>query len=189
MRVVARDRRDEELPVAAARAGDATAWDALFRRYQLPLFTYAMDLVRNHQASLDIVQETFIRAVRHLAGLHEDSRFGSWLFGIAHQQVVQHWRRHGRSLFSDEPIPETCSDPEPDPRFQLMRAEESTALLAAVDALPPVQRSAILLYFLESFSIEEIAEATGTSPGTVKSRLHYAKRTLRTTLDRRLSPP
>jgi hypothetical protein len=56
-----------------ARAGDAAAWDVLFRRYQLPLYAYIFELVRNEQASLDTVQETFIAAVRHLDGLRDDA--------------------------------------------------------------------------------------------------------------------
>ncbi|MCX6924592.1 MAG: hypothetical protein NT154_15460, partial [Verrucomicrobia bacterium] len=74
----------EQLPVPQARAGDPAAWDVLFRRYQLPLYVYAFELVHDEQASRDIVQETFINATRHLGGLRDDGKFGSWLFGIAH---------------------------------------------------------------------------------------------------------
>ncbi|HWI58722.1 MAG TPA: sigma factor, partial [Bacillota bacterium] len=87
---------NDQLPVPQARAGDPAAWDALFRRYQLPLYVYVFELVQQEQASLDIVQETFINAVRHLSSLREDSKFGSWLFGIAHQKSVQRWRKQTR---------------------------------------------------------------------------------------------
>ncbi len=86
----------EELPVSQARAGDPAAWDALFRRYQLPLYVYVFELVRDEQASLDIVQETFINAARHIGGLREDAKFSGWLFGIAHQKCVQRWRKQTR---------------------------------------------------------------------------------------------
>ena len=74
----------EQLPVADARAGAQEAWNALFQRYQLPLYAYVHELVRAEQPSLNIVQEAFITATRHLASLRDDDRFGSWLFGIAH---------------------------------------------------------------------------------------------------------
>ena len=64
----------EQLPVSQALAGDAAAWDALFRRYQLPLYVYIFELVRDEQASLDIVQETFINAARHTSSLRDDER-------------------------------------------------------------------------------------------------------------------
>src|SRR5216684_4338669 len=86
----------EQLPVLQARAGEPQAWDTLFRRYQLPLYVYVFELVHDEQASLDIVQETFINAVRHLGGLRDDEKFGSWLFGIAHQKCIQRWRKQSR---------------------------------------------------------------------------------------------
>lgn len=176
MRAVA---EDANLPVAAARTGSPDAWDTLFRRYQLPLFTYVMDLLRDEQTSLDLVQETFLRAVRHLGSLREDARFGSWLFGIAHQQVVQQWRRRGRSPFADDPVPETAIADDPAPGHDLVRQEEAERLLAAVDALPEAQRSVVLLHYLEDFPLIEIARITGAPLGTVKTRLHHARRALR----------
>ena len=79
----------EQLPVSQARAGEPAAWDALFHRYQLPLYVYVFELVHDEQASLDLVQETFIAAVRHISSLRDDAKFGSWLFGIARNLIAQ----------------------------------------------------------------------------------------------------
>ena len=95
----------EQLPVSQARAGKPAAWDVLFRRYQWPLYVYVFELVRQEQTSLDIVQETFIAAARHIGGLREDGKFGSWLFGIAHQKVIQHWRKRTEVLLEEIPEP------------------------------------------------------------------------------------
>src|SRR5580698_4879866 len=95
----------EQLPVAEARAGEPAAWDALFRRYQLPLYVFVFELVRDEQAALDVVQETFIAAVRHIGSLREDGRFGSWLFGIAHQKCIQRWRKRTEVLLDEIPQP------------------------------------------------------------------------------------
>src|ERR1039458_4155202 len=86
----------EQLPVLQAKAGEPEAWDIFFRRYQLPLYVYVFELVHDEQTSLDLVQETFIAAVRHIGGLRDDARFGSWLFGIAHQKCIQRWRKKNR---------------------------------------------------------------------------------------------
>src|SRR5215467_938243 len=94
----------EQLPVADARAGDPEAWDRLFRRYQLPLYVYVFELVHDEQTSLDIVQESFINAARHLGTLRENDKFGSWLFGIAHQKCLQLWRKTGRKERSYEEL-------------------------------------------------------------------------------------
>ena len=173
----------EQLPVAGARAGESGAWDTLFRRYQLPLYVYVFELVRDEQTSLDLVQETFINAIKHIGSLREDDKFGSWLFGIAHQKCIQRWRRQTR----EEVLLDEMSDPPPefgaDPGELLLRREEEAEFMNRLNQLPPPQRSALLLHFIEDFSLEEIAAITGTTLGTVKSRIHYAKKALRKLLE------
>ncbi|SRR5579862_363865 len=169
----------EQLPVLQARAGEPAAWDTLFRRYQLPLYVYVFELVHDEQASLDLVQETFIAAVRHIGGLREDGRFGSWLFGIAHQKCIQRWRKQNREEVSLDEIPESPDESEGAPDDLLIRQEQEAGFMQVLNQLPLPQRAVLLLYFVENFSIEEIARITNTPPGTVKSRLFYAKRALR----------
>ncbi len=171
----------EQLPVPQARAGEPAAWDALFRRYQLPLYVFVFELVRDEQASLDIVQETFIAAVRHLGGLRDDAKFGSWLFGIAHQKCVQRWRKR-REVLLDE-ITEMPDEFEDCPDELLIRREQETEFMNLLNQLPLPQRSVLLLHFIEDFPLEEIARITETPLGTVKSRLHYAKKALRKLLE------
>ena len=169
----------EPLPVAKARSGDHGSWDTLFRRYQLPLYAYVVELVQNEQASLDIVQETFISAVRHIADLRDDEKFGSWLFGIAHQKCVQHWRRNHRTAAAFDELAETSVDDVELPFEMLIREEDEAELMRLVHQLPVAQRCVLLLHFLEDFSLEEVARITGVPIGTVKSRLHYAKLALK----------
>ncbi|MFN7137847.1 MAG: RNA polymerase sigma factor [Limisphaerales bacterium] len=174
--------------VVKARAGDAAAWDQLFRRYQLPLYSYVYELVRHEQESLDIVQETFINAVRHLGSLRDDQKFGSWLFGIAHQKCVQLWRRQNRRRLFEEPQEEEAIEQEAsfdgDPSELLLRKEQEEQFLQLLEQLEPPHRAVLLLHFIEEFSLEQIAEITGTNAGTVKSRMHYAKRALRKLLEK-----
>ena len=175
----------EQLPVAAARAGDAAAWDALFRRYQLPLYVYVVELLHNKDTALDVVQETFINATRYISALRDDAKFGSWLFSIAHQKVQQHWRRPRR----DEPLPDDTGEEfvagEELPDEFLVRVEQEQELMTLLNQLSEAHRSVLLLHFLEGFSLEEIASVTNVGVGTVKSRLHYAKKSLRGLLTER----
>ncbi len=171
----------EQLPVPQARAGEPAAWDVLFRRYQLPLYVYVFELVRNEQTSLDLVQETFIAAARHITGLRDDDKFGSWLFSIAHQKVIQHWRKR-REILLDE-IPDLPDEFEDGPDDLLIRREQEAEFMNLLNQLPPPQRAVLLLHFIEDFSLEEIARITETQLGTVKSRLHYAKKSLRKLLE------
>ncbi len=170
----------------AARHNAPDAWDTLLKRHQLPLYTYAAELLRDESAALDVVQETFVAAVRHIATLRDDARFASWLFGIAHQKIVQQWRRVRRdeALFVAHHDADDFTDTETaDPRTLLLQHEHAAAFFKLVDALPDSQRSTLLLHVLEDFSLAEIADITGVPVGTVKSRLHHAKRALRRKVD------
>jgi RNA polymerase sigma-70 factor (ECF subfamily) len=173
----------ELLPVQQAKAGEPEAWNILFRRYQLPLYVYVFEMARDEQTTLDIVQETFIAAVRHIGSLREDAKFGGWLFGIAHQKFVQWWRKQNRAAAAREEFAEPPPDLEDGPDELLIRREQEAEFMRLLNQLPPSQRSVLLLYFVEDFSLEQISEITGTPVGTVKSRLHYAKRALRKLLE------
>jgi RNA polymerase sigma-70 factor (ECF subfamily) len=175
---------DSEL-VNAARHHAPAAWDTLLKRHQLPLYTYAAELLRDDTAALDVVQETFASAVRHIASLRDDARFAAWLFGIAHQKCVQHWRRTQRAadvfapLAADDSPDDWPDNDATDPRTVLLHHERAQEFFALLEKLPPAQHSTLLLHVLEDFSLEEIAIITGVPVGTVKSRLHHAKRALR----------
>src|SRR5947209_11174852 len=131
------------------------AWDTLFRRYQLPLYVYVVELVQDEQTSLDIVQETFISAVKHLASLREDEKFGSWLFGIAHQKCIQRWRKKGREAILLEAFAGDEPEQEAGPVELLIRAEEEAEFMTLLNQLPAAQRAVLLLHFVEDFSLEE----------------------------------
>ena len=169
----------EQLPVAAARAGSPEAWDALFQRYQLPLYAYVFELIRSEQTALDVVQETFISAARNLASLRDDDRFGSWLFSIAHRKCVDRWRKSGREEPLEPEVADALPTDESDPSELLIRREQEVKFMQLIEQLPPPQRSVLLLHFVQDFSLEEIAGITGAQLGTVKSRMHYAKLALR----------
>ena len=144
-------------------------------------------MVRHEQESLDVVQETFINAVRYIDGLRDNEKFGSWLFGIAHQKCVQLWRKRSRRQLFEGTVEELQEDgPAPDPNDPgelLLRKEQEEQFLRTLEQLEPPHRAVLLLHFIEDFSIEQIAEITGTNRGTVKSRMHYAKRALRKLLE------
>jgi len=172
-----------QLPVREARAGEPEAWEALLARYRLPLYAYVYELVHQEQTSLDIVQETFINAARHIHTLQRDEKFGSWLFSIAHQRCMQHWRKQRPVEIPIDPLDEDFPEPEPGPQELLIRKEQEEAFMKLLGQLAMPHRAVLLLHLVEDFSLEEIARITGTQIGTVKSRLHYARKALRGLLE------
>jgi RNA polymerase sigma-70 factor (ECF subfamily) len=140
-------------------------------------------LVHDEQASLDIVQESFINSARYIGSLHEDGKFGSWLFGIAHQKCIQRWRKQAREEDLRDELAAVPVEFEDDPAELLIREEQEAEFMKLLNQLPLPQRSVLLLHYVEDFSLEEIAGITGAQLGTVKSRLHYAKKALRRLLE------
>jgi RNA polymerase sigma-70 factor (ECF subfamily) len=177
------DTLPETMPVSRAREGDAHAWSLLLARFRLPLYSFVYGWMRDEQTSIDIVQETFINAARHIATLREDSKFAGWLFNIAHQKCQQHWRKKKIQTAEIESYETALADESPDPGEWLIKREDEQRFMNLVDQLPLPQRAALTLHFIEDFSLEEIASITDSNLGTVKSRLHYAKKTLRKLLE------
>jgi RNA polymerase sigma-70 factor (ECF subfamily) len=176
-------REMEHLPVMEARAGDSDAWNVLLARFRLPLYAYVFELVREEQTSLDIVQESFINAARYIRSLRRDEKFGSWLFNIAHQKCVHHWRKQPRLWISLDAEEKEIAGGDPGPRELLIRKEQEEECRQLLSQLPLPQRAVLLLHFIEDFSMEEIAGITGAQIGTVKSRLHYARKAFRKLLE------
>lgn len=174
---------NEQLPVGEARAGNPDAWNVLLKRYQLPLYTYVRKMVQNEQTSLDIVQETFINATKYIGKLLEDEKFGSWLFSIAHQKCIQHWRKQRPDHVFDEIENDAGFAVENDPRELLVRKEQEELFMRSLNELAKPHRAVLLLHFVEDFSLEEISTITETPLGTVKSRLHYARKSLKKILE------
>ena len=186
MRVVT---EHERLPVPEARAGQAEAWNVLLARYRLPLYAYVFELVQQEQTSLDIVQETFISAARHIGSLQSDDKFGSWLFSIAHQKCVQQWRKQYPETVPLDPQDECYADVGAGPRESLIRKEQEAEFMKVLDQLAWPHRAVLLLHFLEDFSLDDIGRITGAQPGTVKSRLYYARKALKKLLENKYENP
>lgn len=173
--------------VARARAQEPAAWDVLLREHQHAVYAYVAELVRDRHLALDLVQEAFVDALKGIGSLRDDTRFTPWLFGLAHQRCLRHFRRDRRTrerFDREAALPEGNVDESLDlPGEVMVRAEDAEAFMHQLARLPEAQRSALLLHVLEDFSLEEIAEVTAVPVGTVKSRLHHAKRAMRQYLE------
>ena len=180
-------QENEPLPIQAAKDGESAAWQSLFRRFRLPLFVYVAELVQSREEALDIVQETFANASRYIGKLRDDSKFASWLFQISHQKCIRYLERRGQRVLMEFPLDEETqylSSEQSNPREWAIRKEDEQAFSRMLEEIPIAQRSVLLLHFVEDFSLEEIAEISAVPVGTVKSRMHHAKKTLRKILEK-----
>jgi RNA polymerase sigma-70 factor (ECF subfamily) len=185
-------REDESLLVAAAKSGDAAAFEELVNRYERKIFRLTMNITRNREDAEDAMQDAFMKAYAHLDSFQENSRFYTWLVRIAANEALMRLRKRRPNQFSlDEPIegdddvmPREIEDWGPSPEQRYAQSEMQDILNQVIGQLEPDYRAVFVLRDIEEFSTEETAAAVGISEAAVKSRLLRARLKLREKLDR-----
>jgi RNA polymerase sigma-70 factor (ECF subfamily) len=182
-------RRDAIL-IERARAGDLDAFNQLVGAYQDQLFALVARMVPDIDQASDVVQEAFFSAFRNLASYRGGS-VKSWLNRIAVNGAMDLQRARRRRPV--QPYPELEDEawqppasPDADPERRALTHERSRVLNDAMARIADDQRTAIVLYDVEGYDYAEIAEMTGVSLGTVKSRIHRGRLALRALLEGRM---
>lgn len=181
---------DEQALVAAARRGDTQAFNKLILTYQTLAYNVAYRTLHDPDAAADATQEAFISAFRALPGFRGGS-FKAWLLRIVtnacYDQLRTAKRRPASSLddmLVDPDHSVMLTDEGESPEDYASRQDLGRVIQNGLDELPPEQRLAVILYDIQGFSYQEIAQATGVSLGTVKSRLSRGRARLRDYLQR-----
>lgn len=179
------EQSDLEL-VFLSRQGNKAAFGQLVLRYQPMAQRLAIRVIGNGDLAQELVQDAMLQAYLSLEKLNDPTRFKSWLYGIVLNICRNDLRRRKVICFSleamvgnlvDEPPPIARSSP--DPQLVAEQEELHTALLKAVDTLSPKNRSVILLFYHEQFSLQEVANRLNISVSAVKGRLHKSRHQLR----------
>jgi RNA polymerase sigma-70 factor (ECF subfamily) len=172
-----------ELLVLRCRRGDVGAWRELTARFERRLLYFLRRLTDDERDAWDLLQQTWMAAVKQLAGLDEPRALRTWLYRVAHHQAVSLGRRDRRR-------PAVATDPAdlqavPDDAWadDTFAADAAADVHAALARLSLPHREVLTLHFLEEMPVADIAAVVGVPPGTVKSRLFHAKRALRAALD------
>lgn len=170
--------------IARCQEQDAAAFDLVVQRYGERIYNYIRRMVKHPQDAEDLTQEVFVRAFANLHQFDGRSQMSTWLFRIASNLCIDHFRRRKRrpefqSLTRDEEDQEMAEYELPDERLDpldsLLRQELRQVVEQAVENLPPKLRTVLLLYDVEGLPYEEIAQVVGIPLGTVKSRLFMAR--------------
>jgi len=174
-----RERLELELLVARCQLGEPSAFDALVERWHEPLWRYVRSMTGDPATAEEVLQDGWLRILRGIDRLREPARLQAWLFSIVRRAFVDRLRaRYADSGL--EPLDE--EPPEEDPASEL-GWEESESLHRALQTLPPPDRETVVLFYLQELDLREVAEVLDVPVGTVKSRLHRARRSLRDQLE------
>lgn len=173
--------------VERVKGGNLAAFDLLVSKYKQRIYGVLYNITSNREDAADLTQETFIKAFRSLDRFRGHSQFYTWIYRIAvNAALTAIKRKRLRTFFSFEAIQEEGADPETlallssgnDTNKPVLLSELQEKLNEAMQRLSPKHRTVVVLFEIEGLSHEEIAEVVGSSVGTVRSRLHYAKKQL-----------
>ncbi len=174
-----------------ARSEDRREFDALVQRYHKQAYNIAYRMAGNQADAEDLTQEAFIRAFRFFGQYRRELPFDSWLYKIMSNVFIDGLRRKPKAKIRSIDQPIITADGEaqfdiPDqsdgPEDAVLSKEMDGRIQVALDTLPGVFRLTVIYADIEGLSYEEIAEATNTNIGTVRSRLHRGRRMLRNKL-------
>jgi len=179
---------EDEALMSAYAAGDARAFEALYGRHKGPLFRYVLRSVKSRGEAEELYQDVWAKVIEARERYQPTAKFTTWLYTIAHNRLVDHWRTRGLATVSlDEEGDAAAIDPPAPPSAEPERVAVATQLAArfeaALAALPLAQREAFLLHHEGELTAAQVAAATGTNEEAAKSRLRYAMNKLREALD------
>lgn len=169
-------------------AGDAAAFDLLYERHKGGVYRYLLRHCGNAGTADELFQDVWMNVIRARASYAPSAKFATWLYRIAHNRVIDHWRATGRvELVSagddDDPLAAIPGLRNDEPEVRAGAREIGARLAAALATVPPAQREAFLLHQEGGLDLAEIAAITGAGVETVKSRIRYALSKLRAELE------
>lgn len=178
--------------VAAAKAGDVSAFETLVNRYERKIFRLAQNITQSREDAEDVMQEAFLKSFEHLGEFQGNSRFYTWLVRIAVNQALMKLRKRRPNQVSldeekdtgEDLIPREVEDWGPTPEERFEQTELRRILSTVIAELDPSFRVVFQLRDIDELSTEETAETLGLSVPAVKSRLLRARLKLRTKLNR-----
>jgi RNA polymerase sigma-70 factor (ECF subfamily) len=176
-----KDLLRSELLAIQYRRGDSEAMDELVLIWQDPLYYYVRRLIPDDEEALDVMQDVWLRVLRRFRQLRNPAAFPAWLFQVARSVAygrVRKSRREEARVLDHLPSPEEEAD-DHDP-LAIFTAERVHHALTKVSV---AHRDCLTLRFIEGFSLAEVSQIVGVPVGTVKSRLHHAKKALRRVLE------
>ncbi len=164
--------------VRRAKDGDNEAWEELIQRYQKLVYDTVYTKLRSHSDAEEVCQEVFLQALRKLFQLEVPEAFGSWLKRIAERLAINRLSRARSEYALTDTQMERQRDFRAEPVREAMRREAQQRVLCRLNDLRSMDREALVAFYLEGKSLAEISHELAVPVGTVKRRLHVARKRL-----------
>ena len=173
----------EEILVEQLKKGSRAAFDALYEKYRDQAVRTAYLITGNLADSEDIVQDTFVKIYLHSNKLQNNSGFKAWMMRILVRTAWRASKKKKREFPDEEAVCGMEDRTEPSSLDKVMQHEDAKRLSAVVRSLPAKQRTVVVLYYYNGLNVGEIAGTLGIMEGTVKSRLHTARKNMKKALE------
>ena len=175
--------------VTRAQKGDSTAMDELFAAFYNDVYYFALKTLKDSDIACDITQETFLEIINTISNLNEPAAFVTWMKQITYHQCTRYFKKKKDVLVEEDEDGNTIFDALPDesegsiPSEVYEKEEFRNTILGIINELTEEQRSAVMMYYFDELSVGQIAKIQGVSEGTVKSRLNYARKAIRKSVE------
>lgn len=156
-------------------AGEQSAYAELVNKYKSYAYTIAMRILQSRPEAEEAAQDAFIKAFNHLSGFNRESKFSTWLYRIVFNTAISYKRK---TRYQFQSIENTVVEYQQEGEGMLEKTDKKKYLNAAMAKLNEADRTALTLFYLEEFSLEEIAAITGMQANTAKVRIHRARQRL-----------
>ncbi|MDH7489941.1 MAG: sigma-70 family RNA polymerase sigma factor [Anaerolineae bacterium] len=171
---------EDSVLILKARQGDIAAFEAIYNKYKAQVYRTAMGLVRNADVADEIVQDCFVRIHANLHKLDGERGLAPWLHRVTVNLCYTYLARNRTNTDCLDDLAEALPcGPTSSPEGLTLRAELQAAIQEGLDRLEFAHKTVVILYYLQGFTVEEIAYTLQCPVGTVKSRLFYAREALR----------
>ena len=175
--------------VTKAQKGDSTAMDELFANFYNDVYYFALKTVKDSDTACDITQETFLEIINTIGNLKEPAAFVTWMKRITYHQCTRYFKKKKDVLVEEDEDGNTIFDSLADesegsiPSEVYEKEEFRNTILGIINELTEEQRSAVMMYYFDELTVGQIAQIQGVSEGTVKSRLNYARKAIKKSVE------
>lgn len=183
------EREQLTATVRAAQQGDEKALNLLFNSYYNDVYYFALKTLKDEDLACDITQETFVEIINTLQDLKEPAAFVTWMRQVTYHQCTRYFKKKKEVLVEEDEDGNSVFDTLEESREEFIPGEGvdkedfRATILALLDTLSEEQRAAVLMHYYHEMSVKDIAEAQQVSEGTVKSRLNYARKSLKKSVE------